>query len=764
MSVDYQRFLDQKRIVADAVGFEIPRHTLNKRLFPFQTDIVKWAIKRGRAAIFADCGMGKCFMSLEWARRIHELTGKDIIILAPLAVARQTVREGEKFGVKVTLCKTGADVRRGINVTNYERLHHFRPDRFAGVVADESSILKAYDGKLRREITEFAKSIPYRLACTATPAPNDLPEIINHAEFLDIMSNREIIGVFFRQDGDTSHKFRLKNHAKADFWRWMASWSVALRKPSDLGYEDGEFILPPLCIEQHTVEADAVSAHALFDAEALTMQERRDARRGSIGARVEKCAAMVNGNSEQWIVWCDLNSESNALAKAIPGAAEIVGADSAEKKEQAVVDFIDGKVRVIVSKPSIFGWGLNLQNCAHMAFVGLSDSYEAFYQAVRRCWRFGQTRPVECHVITAETEGAVVRNIERKERQASEMFDNLVRHMSVFSSAVTGAARKEEAEYVEGCEEGRNWRMYLGDSIETMQYIPDESVGMAIFSPPFPGMYVYSNSARDMGNCLDVDAMLEHFKFMVGKDHLLRVLMPGRSCCVHLVQLTAFKSNDGYSGIKDYRGRVIAMMEEAGWIYYGEATIDKNPQMKAIRTKDHGLLFKSLAKDSAQMHMACADYLLQFRKPGENPRPIRAGISEKYNNLDGWISSEEWIRWARPVWYAMDWNPEGTKDAIHEGDVLNVSQARETDDEKHLCPLQLGVIERAVKLWTAPGETVYDPFTGIGSTGYEAIRLGRKFVGGELKPSYFNQAVRNLRKAETETRPMQLFEEELATV
>lgn len=287
-----------------------------------------------------------------------------------------------------------------------------------------------------------------------------------------------------------------------------------------------------------------------------------------------------------------------------------------------------------------------------------------------------------------------------------------------------------------------DYAAYHGDSIEVIKGIPDNSVGLSVYSPPFPGMYTYSNSPRDIGNCASIEELIEHFSFLMPE--MLRITKPGRTNAVHLTQQVAFKGADGFMGLRDFRGKVIEKMIAAGWIYYGEVLIDKNPQVKAIRTKDSGLQFKSLATDSARMHMALGDYILQFKKPGENADPIRAGISEKYKNLNGWITAEEWIEWAAPVWYGEF---RGIKGGIRETDVLNVAQARETDDERHLCPLQLGVIERCVKLWSAPGETVFTPFMGIGSECYQSLLLNRKAIGIELKRSYFESAIRNLNAA-----------------
>ena len=761
--MDYAQFIESKRVYVTPSGFDIDRNALNPMLFPFQRDIVRWALRRGKAAIFADCGLGKTPMQLEWAHQVHQYTGRGVLILAPLAVSQQTVREGEKFGITVHPCKTGRDVQPGVNISNYERLHHFDPAAFGGIVLDESSILKAQFGLLRHEITEFGRAIPYRLAASATPAPNDLVELINHAEFFGIMTEAEIKALFFTQDGNSSNTFRLKRHAEQDFWRWMASWSVALRRPSDLGYTDDGFILPPCHVHQVNVDLDSFQAGMLFAVEAVGLEEQRAARRASLTTRVAAAAELVNNSNEPWLVWCDLNDESAALAKAIPGAVEVVGSDSAEFKTAAMMGFSAGDHRVLVSKPSICGWGMNWQHCANVVFVGLSHSYEAYYQAVRRSWRFGQKRPVNVYVITSTAEGAVVANIERKEQQAMEMFDNIVQHMAVNTDLGAQTVREEMA-YREDMAQGHDWQLYLGDSVKTIDHIATDSLGLSVFSPPFPGMYVYTNSPHDMGNVADIDQMIDQFSYLMGPDKLLRAMMPGRNVFIHITQGVAQKGRDGYIGLKDFRGKIIAMMQEHGWIYYGEAVIDKDPQLKAMRTKDHGLMFKSLVTDAARMHPALPDYLLQFRKPGENPLPIEAG---RHMGGNGWVSNYEWILWARPVWYAADympgtWRPDYNGDGcdfgIRETDVLNVRQARDTNDERHLCPLQLGVIERVVKVWSAPGDIVYSPFAGIGSEGYVALKEGRKFIGGELKESYWRNAIRNLEAAISERGQGMLFD------
>jgi superfamily II DNA or RNA helicase len=437
-SVNYATFLVSKKISAPEVGFEAVHEDLNPALFHFQRDIVAWALRRGRAAIFADTGLGKTLMQLEWARHVYERTGRDVLIFVPLAVAQQTATEGEKFGIGVRICRDASDVRAGVNITNYERLHHFRNTSFAGIVLDESSILKGFDGKTRRELTAFGCNIPFRLCCTATPAPNDTDELANHAEFLGVMTGKEMLALFFRQDGNTTHKWRLKGHAHKEFWRWVSSWAMAVRSPADLGYlEEAErFLLPPLNSYQVTVGVESTEEGRLFGVEAQTLTERRQARRESLVERVAKAAEIVNSQQgEPFVVWCDLNAESEALRRAIPGSLEIQGSDTPEDKEKRLRAFSEGRCRVLITKPSIAGFGLNWQHCARMVFVSLSDSFERLFQATRRCWRFGQKRPVEVYIVTAEREGAVVENIRRKERQAKEMVEELAKH------AVGNAAR-----------------------------------------------------------------------------------------------------------------------------------------------------------------------------------------------------------------------------------------------------------------------------------------------------------------------------------
>lgn len=422
--MNYEDFVARKLAFTSSQG--ISDFALPDSLFDFQKALTSWALRRGKAAIFADTGLGKSRMQLAWADAVHKHTGKPILILAPLAVAAQTAAEGASIGIEVKVCRDGSEVVNGINITNYDRLHRFDPSVFAGIVLDESSIIKHSDAKTFRILTDAFKATPFRLCATATPAPNDWTELGTHAEFLGICTQQEMLAEYFCHDGGETQTWRLKGHARQIFWRWVCSWGALIRRPSDLGFDDSAYKLPPLHLHEHAVDVEIAPADGmLFSLEAQTLSERRTARRASLAARAEECAAIVNADHQPWVVWCDLNDEGNALTDAIDGAIQIAGSDSVDTKEERLIAFASGGPRVMVSKPSICGFGLNWQHAARMAFVGVTDSYEAYYQAVRRCWRFGQKREVHVHIFASKAEGAIVANLKRKERDAIAMAESL---------------------------------------------------------------------------------------------------------------------------------------------------------------------------------------------------------------------------------------------------------------------------------------------------------------------------------------------------
>ena len=720
--MSYAEFLAGKAPRPQSIGHQ-PK-ALHPSLYPFQRDITRWAIRRGRAAIFADCGLGKTRMQLEWARQTRPKNGR-VLLVAPLAVAEQTQDEAVLMGMNVHRVTAPGDA--DYQITNYQRLHHFVGAPYDALVLDESSILKSLDGKTRTLLLkEFAPRIKYRLACTATPAPNDLSELANHSEFVGAMPRTEMLAAFFIHDseGAGAGSWRLKGHAEDAFWRWVASWAVYVRKPSDVGDEDGPFVLPPLLVEESVVPSDFRDEGKLFGGGSGLVGDRA-ARRHSLVDRVARTAEIVRESSEQAVVWCGLNDEGSQLADTLGSAAVLIeGATSDDERVGRFLRWKRGEVQTLITKASMFGFGLNLQFCHRTIFLGIGHSYEQYYQAVRRCWRFGQASPVDVRIVVSEAEVGVAANVRRKEQEAAQMAEGIVMHMKGAMDDELHHEGSAHAEHETDEAATADWRVMLGDCVERMAEIPDASVGLSVFSPPFASLYTYSASERDMGNSKDYEQFFRHFGFLIPE--LLRVTMPGRRCCVHVQQVSTTKVSHGVIGWRDFRADVVREFIARGWVYDGEVVIDKDPQAQAIRTKSKALMFVQKNKDSAWSRPAMADYILLFRAPGDNAVPV-----------DTDVTNEEWILWARPIWYG-----------IRESDTLNAAEAREEKDERHLCPLQLETIERCVRLWSNPGEWVLDPFAGIGSTGYVALKHERRFVGIELKPSYWRQAVRNVKQAQ----------------
>ena len=431
----YEDFLQEKAQSADRQGFE-PRD-LPTFLFPFQEALTRWALQTGRDAIFADCGLGKTPMELSWAEAVARETNGRVLILAPLAVSAQMVHEANKFWIDVERSRDGSAVGH-IVITNYERLERFNPHDFVGCVCDESSILKSFDGARRGEITAFMRKMRYRLLATATAAPNDYIELGTSSEALGYLGHMDMLNRFFKNDLNNSAqgrmsgeviKWRFKGHAETPFWQWVCSWARAIRRPSDLGFDDGAFVLPPLVEREHMVDIAKPRAGMLFALPAVGLKEQREERRLSIRERCERVASLVADTGQPALVWCHLNEEGNLLEKMIPDAIQVSGADSDDAKEERLTAFANNEARVLVTKPRIGAWGLNFQHCAHVTFFP-SHSFEQYYQGVRRCWRFGQTRPVQVDIVTTEGERGVLANLQRKAAQADKMFSNLVREMN----------------------------------------------------------------------------------------------------------------------------------------------------------------------------------------------------------------------------------------------------------------------------------------------------------------------------------------------
>ena len=714
---DYGEYVASKRISTRPAGFD--PESLNPNLFDWQAAVVRWALRKGRACLFEDCGLGKTIQQLAWAEQIPG----NVLILTPLAVAEQTAKEAARFGISASVSRDGT-VRDQITITNYEQMHRFDLGQFTGLVLDESSILKAQTGKIRTAIIEGAAEIPYRLACTATPAPNDHIELGNHAEFVGAMPTHEMLARFFVHDAAKTQDWRLKGHARDDFWSWVATWALMVRTPEDIGFDGSGFVLPPLQIEEHHISTGIVQDGELFAMPVQSLNDQRRARKHTMSDRVSKVAEMVNGSDEPWIVWCELNDEGDALESAIHDAIQVSGSSTDDEKRDGLLGFAEGRYRVLVTKPKIGGFGMNWQHCPNMAFVGLSHSWEQFYQSVRRSWRFGQQRPVCVHIVSTDIEAAVLKNIKDKQAKADEMAAEMVDRMKETMLSEIGGASVPLSQIETGAVvEGDGWTMHHGDCVDVVSRLESDSIGYSVFSPPFASLYTYSDDLRDMGNCADDDEFFEHFKYLIPE--LYRVTKPGRLLSFHCMDLPTSKARDGFIGLKDFRGDLIRAFTDAGWILHSQVCIWKDPVTAMQRTKALGLLHKQIKKDSCLSRQGIPDYLVTVRKPGDNAEPV------EHTNEDFPVTL--WQRYASPVW--MDINPS---------DTLQFRSARDHEDERHICPLQIEVIRRALKLWSNPGDLVLSPFAGIGSEGFVSLDCGRRFVGVELKPSYFKAACENL--------------------
>lgn len=751
----YAEFLVSKHVAAPEVGFDVALEDLNPLLFGFQRRVTQWGLRQGRAAAFASTGLGKTPIALEYSRHVREKTNGAVLILTPLAVAHQFASEAEKFGVEdVHVARTSKEARRGITVTNYERLEHFDPSNYAGVVLDEASILKAFGGKTRWRLNRAFAQTPYRLSCTATPAPNQHTELGTQAHFLGVMDHGEMLTRWFINNTKEARELRLKRHGEADFWRWVASWAACVSMPSDVLDEDGRpypddgFVLPELDLREHVAAVDYREAQAeegtLFRLETKLSGTAlyRELRR-TVSERTRMAAELVAEDpDEPWAIWCNTNYEADALKDLMPGAVEVRGSESVDAKEEKLAAFSRGEILHLVTKPSIAAFGLNWQHCARTAFVGLNYSFEQMHQALRRFWRFGQERPVVAHVITAETETAVLKTIRKKQKGYQQMQEkmssamqeagiNAGREQKLVGRAKIGAGmiRTERAE-------NGSWTLHQGDCVEVTTEIPDESVHLSVFSPPFSSLYSYSPSLRDMGNCQEDEEFFEHFSHLVPE--LLRILVSGRLVCMHTKDLIRYRNRYGYGGMRDFTGEITRAMEEyvapdgSRFGYHSKVTIWKDPVREMQRTKSYGLLYKTLRRDASYSRTGSPEYLVMFRKwtpEADSPEPVEHTRDE--------FPLEVWQRYASPVW-----------DDIMPTDVLNTKIARSDKDEKHLAPLQLGIIERCCEIWTNPGDVVFDPFAGVASTGFQALQMDRRFVGIELKSEYFNLAVKHLTLAE----------------
>lgn len=744
--MEYSDFLKTKQHKTLDCGINIDRQLIHSKLFEWQKDIVSWAVKKGRCAIFLDTGLGKTFIQLEWARLMNQNT----LIIAPLSVARQTVREAHKIDLEVRYVRSQADIidNHKIWITNYEMIEQFDFSKFGAVVLDESSILKSLGGKTKQKLIDLCKPITYKLCCTATPAPNDYIELGNHTEFLGICNQNEMLATFFinankehtiviedkvyRKKGSNKGgtEWRIKHHAEQKFFEWLASWAITMTKPSDIGYDDNDFVLPPLNIIPIFIHSEYKPEDQLFFTNLHGITDRTKVRHSTLNSKLVELSNIINKHNGQWIVWCGLDAESNEAKKILgDNAIEVKGTDSFDYKAQALEDFQDGKYRILITKGKIAGFGMNFQNACNMIFLGLNDSWEMFYQCIRREWRYGQINPVNVYPILHEVETEIYQNIMRKDVMAKRLIANLISCIVNYEKGELGLETQLKNEYIENTIKGNNWTAMLGDSCKRLTEIQDNSIDLSVYSPPFADLYTYTDSDRDLGNSKDWSEFFGHYEFIIKE--ILRVTKEGRLTCVHTSDIPAMAQRDGYIGVKDFPGAVIHAYENCGWIFVGRAFIQKNPQAQAIRTKSKALLFVQMRKDSSDSRPALVDQILLFKKGGDNKVPITPVENKEMDN-------ETWIEWANGIWLG-----------ISESDTLQFTKARGIEDEKHICPLQLGTIERCIKLYSNPNEMVLTPFGGIGSEAYMALKLGRKATLIELKPEYYNVAIQNLKQAES---------------
>ncbi|MBT8243829.1 DNA methyltransferase [Winogradskyella sp.] len=711
--MEYREFLESKKKGFISSGFEVNDSKLNQNLFDFQKYIVKIALKKGRFAIFADCGLGKTLMQLSWAEQVYNKTNKKVLILAPLAVVEQTKRESNKFGIN--------DL--SFDITNFDQLKNIDTSIYSGVVLDESSILKGRDGKLSSLIIDKFSKHPYKLACTATPSPNDHMELGQHSEFLGAMTYLEMLAMYFVHDGGETSKWRLRKHAKDNFWKQVCTWSISLDNPSTLGFSGDDYKLPEIEYIEHIIPVENNTGTLFGDVAVSATDLHRDLKR-SFDSRIEKTKELVNNSNEQWIVWALRNSETDALGKVLNDSVNVQGSDKAEYKSSRLNGFANEDFKVLVTKTSIASFGMNYQNCHNMIFTSYDFKFEAFYQAVRRSYRFGQTKKVNVHLLVPDSQKNVRKTILEKQKKHFEMINE----MSLYSSNSDYKTNKSKFMNNQKEIKTEDYHLLNGDCVQESKKLKENQADLVVFSPPFAELYVYSDKEEDMGNVSDYKQFEEHFQYLIPE--IKRVLKPGRICAVHCMDLPIQKGKEGFIGLRDFSGMLIDWFTSQGFIYHAKTTIWKNPVTEMQRTKALGLLHKTIKKDSAMSRVGIPDYVLFFRNDGENITPITHQDTDPQE--PNYLPVDLWQKYASPVWMDVDYRR-----------TLQYRSARDGNDEKHICPLQLDTIERIIHLYSNPGEVVFSPFGGIGSEGCQALKMNRKSISIELKESYFNINAKN---------------------
>jgi DNA modification methylase len=723
--MNYKDFLKEKSRQKVSAGFDIEQDKLNNALFPFQRFIVQKALKVGRYAIFADCGLGKTLMQLSWADQVHKHTGKPVLILAPLAVSGQTIQEGAKFGINVS--KYGEDC--GIQITNYEQLGHINASLFSGVVLDESSILKNFEGAIKKTILDNFAHTPFKLACTATPSPNDPMELGNHAEFLGAMTRSEMLAMYFVHDGGDTSKWRLKGHAIEQFYHFVGTWGIMVNNPSNIGFPMQGYDLPKLNLFECQIKTENRGNGLLFNDTAISATNFNQELRITKIPRLDQAAQIVNESNQNWIIWIKQNEEGEILRKLIPDAIEVKGSDTPEYKEKMLLGFANNEFRVLITKTKIAQFGLNYQNCHNQVFASLDFSFEGLYQAIRRSYRFGQSNSVNIYLITTDTMQNVINSINHKQNQFIQMQKQMEKTINAESMQTMQLVESNEIVQTE------HYTIKRGDCVQLISDVPSESVGFSVFSPPFAELYTYSSHIEDMGNSKDYKEFMQQFGYLASE--LFRVLKQGRNIAVHCMDLPIQKGKEGYIGLRDFSGMLVELFQSVGFVYHSRVTIWKDPVVEMQRTKALGLLHKQIKKDSTMSRVGIPDYVLIFRKDGDRVEPV----------TNDELPVDLWQKYASPVWMDIDY-----------GDTLQgYRNARDEKDEKHIAPLQLQTIQRLIHLYTNPGDVVLTPFMGIGSEVYQAVKMNRKGIGFELKESYFEMAKKNIASVVVEKNQLAIF-------
>lgn len=732
--MEYLEFLESKKKTAIKSGFQINESDLHSKLKDFQRYILPKALTHGKYALFADTGLGKTFMQLEWAKHVTIKTEKPVLILAPLAVVQQTINEGKKWEIQVERLKSDV-FGSGIYITNYDQLENIDCSKYSGIVLDESSILKNESGKKRDLIIEKFKLTPYKLACSATPSPNDHMELGNHAEFLDVCTYQEMLAQYFVHDGGETSKWRLRKHAENDFWEFVLSWAIAIDNPKTFGFDGNGYELDPVNYIEHLIDVQSDKSDLFGEAIVSATDLHRELKLSRVQRFEVVLDILSKQPDEQFLIWGLNNDECTELNKLLKNSFNVKGSDSPEYKAEKLNGFGSNDFQYLITKTSIAGMGLNYQNANNMIFLAYDFSFEKFYQGVRRMHRFGQTKTVNVHILTPKNQINVKGKILKSEEKHKKMIQELAKKSSIYTEKEISVDKSLDVIT-------NDYKLLFGDCVLRAKDIADNELDLSVWSPPFPGLYVYSNLSEDMNNVKDPKEYEQHFKYMIPE--VKRTLKPGRICAVHCMDIPVQKGKEGWIGLRDYSGMLIDWFEEAGFIYHSRVTIWKNPVTEMQRTKALGLLHKTIKKDSVMSRVGIPDYVLFFRNEGENEIPITH--QDKDSSRKDYLPVDLWQKYASPVWMDIDYS-----------DTLNYTCARDNNDERHITPLQLPTIERVIHLYSNEGETVGSFFGGIGSEGYKALKMGRKSVSIELKESYFKINVQNHKSAMASKSELQLF-------